>query len=120
MQLAALVRADQNVEPEDLLAALRLVQTLEPAGVGARSLQECLLLQLGTLPDTTTGIAIAALVGERIEFSVDQINRLQQLLGQQEPDLHVPGPHPCWLPLEPAARPSTSAPDGDALRRSPT
>jgi RNA polymerase sigma-54 factor len=31
---------------EDLGAALKLVQTLEPAGVGARNLQECLLLQL--------------------------------------------------------------------------
>ena len=31
----------------DLREALKLVQTLEPAGVGARNLQECLLLQLG-------------------------------------------------------------------------
>ncbi|HZL34326.1 MAG TPA: RNA polymerase factor sigma-54 [Tepidisphaeraceae bacterium] len=33
----------------DLQEALRLVQTLEPAGVGARTLQECLLLQLAAL-----------------------------------------------------------------------
>ena len=33
----------------DLQEALRLVQTLEPAGVGARNLQECLLLQLDAL-----------------------------------------------------------------------
>ena len=31
---------------EDLTEAVKLVQTLEPAGVGARTLQECLLLQL--------------------------------------------------------------------------
>ncbi len=31
---------------EDLTAALRLIQTLEPSGVGARNLRECLLLQL--------------------------------------------------------------------------
>jgi RNA polymerase sigma-54 factor len=31
---------------EDLTEALRVVQSLDPAGVGARTLQECLLLQL--------------------------------------------------------------------------
>ena len=31
--------------------ALKLVQTLEPAGVGARNLRECLLLQLDALED---------------------------------------------------------------------
>jgi RNA polymerase sigma-54 factor len=35
----------------DLEAALRLVQTLEPAGVGARNLRECLLIQLDALAD---------------------------------------------------------------------
>ena len=38
------------VEPDDLRAALRLVQCLEPAGVGARDLAECLDLQLSALP----------------------------------------------------------------------
>ncbi len=36
---------------EDLQAALKLVQALEPAGVGARNLRECLLLQLDALAD---------------------------------------------------------------------
>jgi RNA polymerase sigma-54 factor len=35
----------------DLQEALRLVQTLEPTGVGARSLQECLLLQLDAIEE---------------------------------------------------------------------
>lgn len=34
------------VTNEQVLAGLRVVQNLEPAGVGARNLQECLLLQL--------------------------------------------------------------------------
>jgi len=33
----------------DLNEALKLVQTLEPSGMAARTLQECLLLQLGTI-----------------------------------------------------------------------
>ena len=36
-------------EPQELLTALRYVQSLEPLGVGARDLQECLKLQLGAV-----------------------------------------------------------------------
>jgi RNA polymerase sigma-54 factor len=36
---------------EDLNEGLRLIQTLEPAGVGARNLRECLLIQLEALRD---------------------------------------------------------------------
>jgi RNA polymerase sigma-54 factor len=42
----------------DLQEALRLVQTLEPSGIGARNLRECLLLQLAALendPDAADG-----------------------------------------------------------------
>jgi RNA polymerase sigma-54 factor len=39
----------QPLTLEDLEAALKLVQGLEPAGIGARSPQECLLLQLDAL-----------------------------------------------------------------------
>lgn len=35
----------------DLQEALKLIQTLEPAGVGARNLQECLVLQLDTVEE---------------------------------------------------------------------
>ena len=35
-----------SVEPAEVERVLKMVQTLEPVGVGARSLQECLLLQL--------------------------------------------------------------------------
>ena len=35
-----------NHKPQDAEAALRVVQSLDPAGVGARNLRECLLLQI--------------------------------------------------------------------------
>jgi RNA polymerase sigma-54 factor len=38
---------------EEVEMALELVQSFEPAGVGARSVQECLLLQLQRSPDAT-------------------------------------------------------------------
>ena len=36
---------------DDLQEALRLIQTLEPSGVGARNLRECLLIQLNALEE---------------------------------------------------------------------
>lgn len=40
------VAADLKVKEKDVLRALKLLQTLDPAGVCARDLRECLLLQL--------------------------------------------------------------------------
>src|SRR5881394_3658467 len=54
-ELAALLPPEDDVRPEDFLAALRMVQSLDPAGIGARSLEECLCLQLRALPENTPG-----------------------------------------------------------------
>lgn len=40
--------------PEEFDAALKVVQALDPAGIAARSLQECLLLQLKDIGDSTS------------------------------------------------------------------
>ncbi len=45
--------AELCVDEEEMTIAMRHLQHLEPAGVGARSLAECLLLQLQTLPSAT-------------------------------------------------------------------
>jgi RNA polymerase sigma-54 factor len=45
-EIAALLPADAEIEAEELAIALRHLQNLEPAGVGARSPGECLCLQL--------------------------------------------------------------------------
>ena len=39
-----------EIEPEELSGALRMLQSFDPPGVGARSIPECLLLQLSNLP----------------------------------------------------------------------
>ncbi|MGH8620765.1 MAG: RNA polymerase factor sigma-54 [Burkholderiales bacterium] len=49
-ELAALLPAELEVELDELQIALKHLQHLEPAGVGARSLGECLALQLASLP----------------------------------------------------------------------
>lgn len=44
---------------EELLEALRIIQDLEPVGVGARDLQECLLLQISAKDQNISSIATA-------------------------------------------------------------
>jgi len=48
---------EDPVEADEVQAILRLVQGLEPSGVAARNLRECLLLQLGQLPAATPWLA---------------------------------------------------------------
>ncbi len=48
----------------EIQTALRHIQHLDPIGVGARNLSECLLLQLDTLPKTTPHLALAKLMAK--------------------------------------------------------
>jgi len=48
-EIAALLPAEAEADPEELDIALHHLQNLEPAGVGARSPQECLSLQIRTM-----------------------------------------------------------------------
>src|SRR5437899_863918 len=50
-EIAALLPAEAEADLEELGIALRHLQNLEPAGVGARSPRECLALQLRIMPD---------------------------------------------------------------------
>ncbi|MDX1376178.1 MAG: RNA polymerase factor sigma-54, partial [Burkholderiales bacterium] len=57
--LHGVVPGDIEIEPDELAIALRFVQSLEPAGVGARSPAECLELQLAREPEDRPGRALA-------------------------------------------------------------
>ncbi len=50
-ELAATSGMDPAVEPEEMQIALRRVQSLEPLGVAARNVSECLQLQLPAIED---------------------------------------------------------------------
>jgi len=52
-ELATILPPELEVELDELQIALKHLQNLEPAGIGARSLSECLTLQLATLPKDT-------------------------------------------------------------------
>ena len=45
-----------NTSPEELEHVLHILQNFEPAGIGARTLQECLLLQVQHAPDRQSAV----------------------------------------------------------------
>ncbi len=57
--IAQTLRPEVVAEDDEILAVLRQIQRFDPAGVGARSLGECLSLQLDTLPADSEGLALA-------------------------------------------------------------
>jgi RNA polymerase sigma-54 factor len=66
---------DQPATPEDIEEALNIVQKLDPPGVGARNLSECLLLQI--TPETPYRDVLRALVQNHLEDI--RHNRLPQI-----------------------------------------
>ncbi len=59
--------ANVSTTKEELTAALKEVQALDPAGVGARDLRECLLLQLDRLPHAVDTLTARAIVDKHFE-----------------------------------------------------
>jgi len=57
--------AELEIDTLELQTALRHIQHLDPAGVGARSLSECLLLQLDVMAKDTPHLAMARLIAEK-------------------------------------------------------
>ena len=58
---------------DEVLTVLHRVQRLDPVGVGARDLGECLVLQIDNLPDDTPGRALAR------RIALDHIDRLPRI-----------------------------------------
>ncbi|WP_373514597.1 RNA polymerase factor sigma-54 [Persicitalea sp.] len=67
----------------ELNRVLKMVQALEPAGIGARSLQECLLLQLRRREqsDVTVQLALQTIEHYFEEFSKKHYEKIQRRLG---------------------------------------
>ena len=58
-------RAGIDVSNEEIEKVLKLIQSFDPAGVGARNLQECLSLQLHRIPDTDDNTLTAIKIVDR-------------------------------------------------------
>ena len=79
----------EEVTLERIEAVLRQVQALEPPGVAARSLQECLTLQLGQLPADTEwrDAALALVTGHLPLLASKSYGQLMTALGLGRPEL---------------------------------
>ncbi|SAL43765.1 RNA polymerase factor sigma-54 [Caballeronia humi] len=74
-ELAALVDIHPTLLEDELNIALKLVQSLDKPGVGARNLSECLSLQLEAMPSTTPGRAVAL---EIVTHHLERLARREQ------------------------------------------
>jgi RNA polymerase sigma-54 factor len=81
-ELAALLPAELGYDRLEIEAALKLLQNFDPIGVGARNLNECLLLQLNALPPDTPYLAAAkTVVTEHLELLAErEYGKLKKLL----------------------------------------
>ena len=61
-EIAATLRPEIEASSEEVAAVLAIVQGFDPSGVGARTVSECLLLQLNLLDPATPGLTTARLL----------------------------------------------------------
>ncbi|WP_398305184.1 RNA polymerase factor sigma-54 [Zoogloea sp.] len=66
--LLPLLPAELEFEIDDLNIALRQIQSLDPAGIGATDVSQCLGLQLRTLPPSEARQLALAIVAEHLEL----------------------------------------------------
>jgi len=89
-EIAALFEPAAAVDVEELGIALRHLQNLEPAGVGARSPAECLLLQLRALKDHPACALASEIAGKHLELlAARDYTRLRGLTGASEEALRA-------------------------------
>ncbi len=88
-ELAALLPEELSVSAEELQIALKHLQKLEPPGVGARDLGECLALQLEALPEDTPFRAEALIiVTQHLDsLAARDFGKLKKLLHCDDPTL---------------------------------
>ena len=87
-EIAALLPAE--ADPEELGIALRHLQNLEPAGVGARSPGECLALQLRIMPDEPARRLALDIVEKHLELLASRdYTRLKSITGAGEEALRA-------------------------------
>ncbi|MCW8142114.1 MAG: hypothetical protein KIT58_24670, partial [Planctomycetota bacterium] len=87
-EIAAALAPDA-VADDEILAVLRKIQRLDPGGVGARDLGECLWIQLDTLPAETPGRALA------MRVALELIDRLPKL-GAKDEIVHLSNDRDEW------------------------
>ena len=88
-EIQATLAPDIDATAEEIEVVLELVQQLDPAGVGARSVSECVLLQLQQLDPNTPGLALAQTTArEHLELVAEhQFTTLKRRLDASDEEL---------------------------------
>ena len=76
-----LLNQQYTVDIDEIETVLHHIQQFEPLGVGARNLQECLMLQLNTLPENLPYLDLAKLL---VKNSLSQLGSKQYSLIQRK------------------------------------
>ena len=80
--MASFYQWDERVEYDEIMAVLRIIQSCDPLGVGARTLNECLALQLSKLDANTKYLKEAqALLSASEHLVSNNIKALTELTG---------------------------------------
>ena len=80
--IASFYQWDERVEYDEVMAVLRIIQSCDPLGVGARNLNECLALQLSKLDTNTKYLKEAqALLSASEHLVSNNIKALTELTG---------------------------------------
>lgn len=81
-ELAAFIEIEPEVTECEMNAALRNVQSLDPCGVGARSVVECLLLQLPSIEDVDERELARRILSEQLDrLAQREVGPLSRALG---------------------------------------
>ncbi|HZW20265.1 RNA polymerase factor sigma-54 [Noviherbaspirillum sp.] len=89
-EIHARVPEELGIELEELQVALKLVQSFEPAGVGARNASECLAIQIRRFPKVplvTRRRALEIVEKHLALFAQRDFNKLKKVLDCDEEDL---------------------------------
>jgi RNA polymerase sigma-54 factor len=90
-EIASTLRPEIDCPEDEVERVLMLVQMLDPAGVAARSLSECVLLQLGPLDPGTPGLDLARTIaaGHLERLAQRDLGPLRAALGADEDALAI-------------------------------
>ena len=78
-------RANIETDEEEVLSILKIIQEFEPAGVGARDLRECLLIQLRGLKQTDDVVDATTILTDWFsEFSNRHFHKIMNRLNMSE------------------------------------
>ena len=85
-----LFKQNMQISERDLFPVLEVVQSLDPAGVGAQKLQECLLLQLRRKTENSSVLLAKTILSQQYQsFSTKNFDKIQRELEVNEKDLKL-------------------------------